>query len=654
MITKETSSNKSEYQKLYEKVTQVLNSEYVSADDKKTLGETLKLTDDGKVNITSIDEYFSVLEILAKVVKTVVSNNKGYDAKLYNDKLFIIPFGENDFVIDANSRKIGIPQEFARNGVGVEGDHFVESLYFTIDRYFDTTDFAQSNIKAIVEWINAKGEKCYSPAWTKILSDDDEKLIIGWVLTDKATEKAGIVKFSIRLYSLSEDGKLESSFATLVTNVVINPSMNFNLEAAGEDKIEPEFKTSGEVHEAVFKRLRSSPATNKTTNDVDLPEYVIRYAKMLNGKVANAGSSDVDDADAGDIYYVWAKSNSGTIRYEWTTTGAAYGEDATNSYAYVPVSFWDEGMEYYTKEQVSGKDKYILAEGITSSTVASGDYYTIMGMAILPSEGNVTGEYRCLAKNSQYGYTRPEAFADIDSLKDEKYKIGKIVVKGPEDFSFALSNSEAQVVGTDLKIVDEKLANINIENDRAVSSYQWKYKTFADDAEYVDKGTESNQSTDAEGYWQATVSHTKNGATKSKTSEDVIIYQPIAMPVADSQNTTSVIMNPQDKKNVKWRFTVSGNYNQYSYQWYKVNDAGESVALTNSQGIMAIENGAIVATLSKVDLAEINSIAKFKLAITGKKAIPGATQDVGIISWDSDKNKDNIKTLTIDFATVGG
>ena len=644
MITKETSSNKSEYQKLYDKVSQVLNSEYVSDEDKKILGETLKLTN-GKFSVTSIDEYFSVLEILAKVVKTVVSNNKGYDAKLYNDKLFIIPFGENDFVIDANSRKIGVPQEFARNGVGVEGDHFVESLYFTIDRYFDTTDFAQSNIMAIVEWINANGEKCYSPAWTKILSDDDEKLIIGWVLTDKATKKAGIIKFSIRLYSLDEKGKLESSFATLVTNVVINPSMNFDLEAAGKDKIEPEFASSGLAHEAVFKRLRSSPAANKTPNDVDLPEYVIRYAKMTNGKIADAGSFNIDDADAGDTYYVWAKSNSGTIRYEWTTTSAAYGDKATNSYEYVPVSFWDEGMEYYTKEQVEGKDKYILAEGVTSSTIASGDYYAIMGRAILPSNGDVTGEYRCLAKNSQYGYTRPNYFTDIDGLEDEVYKIGKITIKGPESFTFALSNSKAQEVGTILNIVNE-----DNKNDRAVSSYQWKYKTFADGAEYVDKGTESNQSTDAEGYWQATVSHTKNGATKSKASEDVIIYQPVAMPVADEHNETSIIMNPQDKKDVKWRFTVSGDYNQYSYQWYKMNDAATFDALTNSKGIMEIENGAIVAKLNKADLADINSIAKFKLTITGKKAIPNITQDIGVNSWNWDGNK----LLTIDFATIGG
>ena len=120
------------------------------------------------------------------------------------------------------------------------------------------------------------------------------------------------------------------------------------------------------------------------------------------------------------------------------------------------------------------------------------------------------------------------------------------------------------------------------------------------------------------------------------------------MPVADKYNETSITMNPQDKKDVKWRFTVSGDYNQYSYQWYKKNDEGTFDALTNSKGIMAIENGAIIATLNKADLAKINSIAKFKLTITGKKAIPNIIQDIGVISWDWDGNK----LLTIDFSTI--
>ena len=84
-----------------------------------------------------------------------------------------------------------------------------------------------------------------------------------------------------------------------------------------------------------------------------------------------------------------------------------------------------------------------------------------------------------------------------------------------------------------------------------------------------------------------------------------------------------------------------------NYQWYKQNNTGTFDALTNSKGIMKIENGAIVATLNRADLADINSVANFKLAITGKKAIPGASQEVGVISWDDD----SFKTLTINFNT---
>lgn len=623
MITKETSNNKTAYNELYKKVTAVLNSSYVTPTEKETLQEILGQKDKDTIAITSIDEYFAVLEILASVVNKVVLNGTSHDAKLYNDKLFIIPFGENDFTIDANSRKIGVPQEFSRNGVGVEGDHFVESLYFTIDRYFDTIDFAQSNIKAIIEWINAKGEKCYSPAWTKILSDDDEKLIIGWVLTDKVTEKAGVIKFSIRLYSLAEDGKLESSFATLVTSVIINPSMNFNLEAAGEDKVTPEFESSDRVHEAVFKRLRSSPAPNKTANDVPLPEYVIRYAKMVNGKIADVGNFDITDADAGETYYVWAKSEKGTVRYKWTTSGPEFEPNATSSDLYVPVSFWDKDMEYFIKET---DNKYILAEGVSQSDVATGEYYTIMGQATLPSKGDVTGDYRCLAQNSQYGYFRPQSLDEIDKLGDDKQinKIGKITVKGPEDFTFGLTNSEPQAVSANLAIANEEN-----KNDRAKSSYQWKYKTFDEGAQYEDKGTESSQLADVEGYWQAIVSHTKNGAIKSVSSDEVIIYKPIEKPVAAEDNKTGTIqMNRDAKSNVIWRFTVSGNFTEYAYGWYSIKDL--NTALPNSKGDLMVINdgGQMEVILAAADITEFD---KYKLKITAKKTIGN---DVGKITWD--------------------
>lgn len=622
MITKETSSNKTEYQKLYDKVNYVINSGYAAAykDELKTILPSW--VNQQKLEVTTIDDYFSILKILMEIVQFAMANpdrkDGGYDKTIFNDKLFIIPFGENDFTIDANTRKIGIPQEFSRNGVGVEGDHFVESLYFTIDRYFDTIDFAQSKVKAIVEWINADGEKCYSPAWTKVLADDNKKLIIGWMLTDKATKKAGVVKFSIRLYTLQGD-KLESSFATLVTNVIINPSMNFDLEAVGKDKIEPEYKSSDEIHAEVFKRLRSSPAVNKTEKDVEKPEYVIRYAQLKNGKIADKGNFDIADANAGDTYYVWAKSNSGFISYDWSLVSNGKSFKNTNP-TYVPTSLWDSDMEYYIK---NADKEYTLAENVTESMVASGDYYVIMGLGQLPIEGDVTGVYRCVAKNSQYGYIRPNTPAEMDSWADENNKIGTITVKGPEDFTFALSSNEAQMVGTVLNIVNE-----NGKDDNTASSHQWKYKTFADGAEYVDKGTEFNQLTDAEGYWQATVSHTKNGATKFQTSEDVIIYQPVAMPVADRENLKDpmIEMVKTAKTNIDWYFTVSGNYTEYAYQWYN----SDGNALTNSagSGIVLNDGSRLKATLMAVDITR--NTDSYKLKITAKKTIGG----VGEKSWE--------------------
>lgn len=625
MITKETSSNKSEYQKLYDKVNYVINSGYAAAyrTELQTLPSWANQKDESKkkLEVTTIDDYFSILKILMEIVQFAMANPdpaKGYDKTIFNDKLFIIPFGENDFVIDANTRKIGIPQEFSRNGVGVEGDHFVESLYFTIDRYFDTIDFAQSEVKAIVEWINANGEKCYSPAWTKVLDDDNKKLIIGWMLTDKATKKAGVVKFSIRLYTL-QGGKLESSFATLVTNVVINPSMNFDLEAVGKDKIEPEYKSSDEIHTEVFKRLRSSPAVNKTEKDVEKPEYVIRYAQLKNGKIADKGNFDIADANAGDTYYVWAKSNSGFISYDWSLVKNGKPFQDTNP-TYVPTSLWDSDMEYYIK---NADNEYTLAENVTESMVASGDYYVIMGVGQLPNDGDVTGEYCCVAKNSQYGYIRPSGLTEMNSWSEEINKIGKIIVKGPEDFTFALSNSETQVVDAILNIVNE-----NGKDDNTASSYQWKYKTFADGAEYVDKGTESNQSANAEGYWQATVSHTKNGATKSETSEDVIIYQPVNKPVADSENLKNpmIEMVKTAKADIDWYFTVSGNYTEYAYQWYN----SDGKALTNSagSGIVLNDGSRLQATLMAVDITR--NTDSYKLKITAKKTIGG----VGEQSWE--------------------
>ena len=65
-----------------------------------------------------------------------------------NPKYIMLPIDEQTeglFVIDANTRKIDIPKPFSTYS-GVQSDNMCEIVVFTIDRYFDYQDLADTNI----------------------------------------------------------------------------------------------------------------------------------------------------------------------------------------------------------------------------------------------------------------------------------------------------------------------------------------------------------------------------------------------------------------------------------------------------------------------------------------------------------------------------
>jgi hypothetical protein len=60
-----------------------------------------------------------------------------------------LPQDEELFEIDANKRKINVPASFS-GGASVVGDEIAETIYFSIDRYFDITDFYAAHLIPIV------------------------------------------------------------------------------------------------------------------------------------------------------------------------------------------------------------------------------------------------------------------------------------------------------------------------------------------------------------------------------------------------------------------------------------------------------------------------------------------------------------------------
>ena len=587
MITKQTSANAAKFAELFNKVNTAFESEKGKAyAPTKTVEDSNGNKTTEIIKITTLDEYFAYIENIREMLLGV-GDASGKD-KSISDKLLILPLDENDFSIDANSRKITIPASFSRNGVGVAGDHFVETLYFTVDRYFDTIDFASDEIKAIVEWQNADGEKYYSPAWTKVLDDDEEKVIIGWVLTDKATSKAGTIKFSVRLFTLDTSGNLESSFGTLITSVVINPSMNFDIATASEDRALSEFgeiDDSKSVRAKLFSRLRNSPDLNKTAADVDLPKYIVRYYKVSPGgemelKLDGGATADeIIEADVGDTLFVFAEADVGEVYYEWSDN--SHLETSTT---YIPLTTYRDGTWYVYNES---EKYYALSDDASEETVKDGKHLVKVGKAVIKAEGDATTtadtDYYCLAKNRAYGYVRPDKYVDLVS-EGEDCRIGKVHVPGPTDF--AITDIASPVALSNEGVVT--LSIIDTINEKEQAVYTWSKAAF-NSGDFIDIANSNALSCNVndEGKYQVKVVHTRNGASIEKEfANPVIVYAPIVSPVSLT-NTSSSTQLDAGFSDQSVELTIRGNNTVYSWHW-NLNgttlDGGKGAATEYSNG----------------------------------------------------------------------
>ena len=264
----------------------------------KKANDLLGLTDDNK-KIKSIDDYFCHL---GDITKLVVNIDEAGNMNITDPLFFILPVDEPTFNINANTRTITVPTVF-KNGVSVKGDEIAETIYFTIDRYFDTTDFYDPKIKAVVQWQNANGDKNISMTTAKAVIEDQSegtvKVIFGWPLSREITEYDGNVTFSVRFYNTEKENDidyLEYSWSTLNTTIKINPSLDLDIIEGGFDTVDKNW--------LIYQRLRNSlPA------DINLQaiQPIIDYLIPLVGSTA-----DLDEIDNKLVVKFKAAYPSGT------------------------------------------------------------------------------------------------------------------------------------------------------------------------------------------------------------------------------------------------------------------------------------------------------------------------------------------------------
>lgn len=132
----------------------------------------------------------------------------------------LLPSSERTYHIDLNTRSLTKIPEF----LSVERDHEAEVLYFTVNRFYDYMDLAET--VCLIKYINADNESHYyavpfydihTPNQNREIEADDngesvmdkeaELMMFPWVINGSVVKKAGPVKFSFNFYKMDEDGE---------------------------------------------------------------------------------------------------------------------------------------------------------------------------------------------------------------------------------------------------------------------------------------------------------------------------------------------------------------------------------------------------------------------------------------------------------------
>lgn len=141
----------------------------------------------------------------------------------------LIPKSEPIYEIDLNMRTIKAP-----SFVAVEGDHNSETLYFKVDRYYDSWDLSRS--ACLIQYQNSgikdsPGSFYLVPYYDIITLKDEGKILFPWMISNTAAAAEGILTFSFRFYELDmgdEEGnyKYIYSLNTKPTTTKILNGMN--------------------------------------------------------------------------------------------------------------------------------------------------------------------------------------------------------------------------------------------------------------------------------------------------------------------------------------------------------------------------------------------------------------------------------------------
>lgn len=146
-----------------------------------------------------------------------------------------MPADEPTLLIDLNTRTIQAP-EF----LGVRHDHNAETLFFEVDRYFDSVDLA--TMFCVVQYENktTKKSRIYPVPYYDITTKED-KLIFPWDISGEATRYPGIVEYTVKFYQIEIEQETENDISyKFAYNLNMQPARSKVLDGMSNDVMEAE------------------------------------------------------------------------------------------------------------------------------------------------------------------------------------------------------------------------------------------------------------------------------------------------------------------------------------------------------------------------------------------------------------------------------
>jgi hypothetical protein len=187
-----------------------------------------------------------------------------------------------------------------------------EILFFKIARYFDEMDFDTCDCH--IEWINARGDKMYSPAYAKQLVVNDEvgndcSIIFGWIIDQNLMALEGPVQFAVRFvqHLNPEDVKSPITFNYLTSPVTLKVLPCLPVEY--NSLVESDYR----------QILSARPMYSGVVSYTGIKPVIVSYSwegksfvNLTDGKFTlsvEAKDLDSQDATQNSLVYRWYKDN---------------------------------------------------------------------------------------------------------------------------------------------------------------------------------------------------------------------------------------------------------------------------------------------------------------------------------------------------------